>query len=121
MAKRFKFVGTYQPHFLRQWREYRGLSLEAMAEAITALDVIAGGLTKATLSRVETGKTPYTRDTLEAYAVVCGCEPVELLGRPPADPEGIWTIWNRLHHGDRPRAIALLRGVFISGEDAIAG
>ena len=117
MAKRFKFTGAYEPHFLRQWRDFRGMSLDAMVEAIVALDVVTGGLTKASLSRIETGKTPYTRDTLEAYAAVLGCHPADLLGRAPVDPEGIWTIWARLRQTDRPRAVALL-SLLIPGEES---
>lgn len=100
MAKRFKYIGTYRPFFLRQWREYRGLSLETLADAIVALDAVTGGLTKASLSRIETGRTPYNRDTLEVYAVLLGCEPIDLLTRPPPDPQGAWSIWNRLAKGE---------------------
>ncbi len=121
MAKRFRFVGNgYRPHFMRQWRDYRRLSLDAMSEAIVALTELNGGLSKASLSRIETGKTPYTRDTLEAYAIVLGCEPVDLLSRPPTDPEGLWTIFSRLRDDDKARAAAMLRARFSSdrGDDA---
>jgi transcriptional regulator with XRE-family HTH domain len=107
MAKRFKFAGPKRGHFLRQWREHARLSQEQIGVAMGALGVV--GLTKASISRTENGKTPYTQDVLEAFAEVVGCVPAELLARPPLDPEEIWALWDRLAAEDKPRAAAVLR------------
>jgi transcriptional regulator with XRE-family HTH domain len=113
MAKRFKFNGTYRPQYLRHWRELRGFNLKTMARMIAEMPNVNGALSKASLSRIERGLTPFTRDTLEVYAIVCRCEPVELLTRPPPDPEGIWTVWKRLLPRERIHAIAMIEAVFI--------
>lgn len=43
------------PHFIRQWRKHRGLSQEKLAERL--------GMSAANLSRVESGKQPYTQQS----------------------------------------------------------
>jgi transcriptional regulator with XRE-family HTH domain len=103
MAKRFKSGAPAQPHFLRYWREHRGLSQDQVADAI--------GISKASVSRVENGITPYTQDVLESYARVLECTVADLVSRPPSDPEGLWAIWERLRAEDRPRAVAILRAL----------
>jgi len=76
MAKRYKSRTPARRHFLRHWREDRGLSQDQVAEAI--------GISKASVSRVENGITPYTQDVLEAYAVPAPGSPSKLLTREPA-------------------------------------
>lgn len=66
------------PTFIRDWRKFRRLSLVELAERV--------GVTHATLSRVETGKSPYSQDLLENLARELGCRPVDLLLRDPAAP-----------------------------------
>jgi transcriptional regulator with XRE-family HTH domain len=103
MAKRYKSGAPARPHFLRHWREHRGLSQDQVAGAI--------GISKASVSRVENGITPYTQDVVEAYARLLRCTVADLVSRPPADPEGLWAIWDRLRAEDKPRAIAILRAL----------
>jgi hypothetical protein len=33
--------------------------------------------------------------------------------RNPADPDGIWSIWDNIPEADRPRAVAVLRAMLI--------
>lgn len=66
-------------HFLREWRKYRGFSLEVAASAI--------GITHATLSRIERGKLPYNQIQLEGLAHLYQCTTAELLSRDPAFSE----------------------------------
>ena len=103
MAKRYKSGAPARRHFLRHWREDRGLSQDQVAEAI--------GISKASVSRVENGITPYTQDVLETYARVLGCTVADLVSRPPSDPEGLWAIWDRLRAEDRRRAVIILRAL----------
>lgn len=70
------------PHYLRDWRLHRGLSLGEMAEATNP------HISKATLSRIERGNQPYTQDTLEIYARVLDVEPRMLLAPPVSAPAG---------------------------------
>jgi transcriptional regulator with XRE-family HTH domain len=69
---------------MRAWREKHGVSLDGMA-ALT-------GIHKSTMSRMETGKVPYHRDILEAYARVIGCQPGDLISRPPGVAEELFRL-----------------------------
>lgn len=71
-------------HFMRQWREARGLSLTQMAALIP--------FGKSTMSRVETGKIPYHQDILEAYARVIGCSAADLIGRAPGSADELFAV-----------------------------
>lgn len=91
----------YRRTFIREWREYRGISQERLAERI--------GRTPGLVSQVENQKGPYTQETLEAIADALMCEPVDLLVRNPLDPEGIWSIWDRVEPSQRSHAIEVLK------------
>jgi transcriptional regulator with XRE-family HTH domain len=103
MAKRYKSSAPAGVHFLRHWREYRGLNQDQVAAAI--------GISKASVSRIENGITPYTQDTVEACARIFGCTVADLVSRPPTDGEGLWAIWERLRTDDKRRAVAILRAL----------
>ena len=79
--------------FLREWREARKLSLTVMAGRTP--------FNKSTLSRVETGKTPYYRDIIEHYARVLGVQPYMLFHRPPGRAEELFVIIGELMAEDR--------------------
>jgi len=69
-------------------------------------------ISKATLSRIETGKQPYTQDTLEALAWALNCEPADLIMRDPTSEA--WSIWDDLKKmppEQRKRAIKILRAL----------
>jgi len=88
MATRFSFPGQKHRNFLKQWREHLGLTEDQVAER--------SGLSKASVSRIEAGKTPYTENTLEALSKAYGRTPAELLGRNPDDPGELWALWDRI-------------------------
>jgi transcriptional regulator with XRE-family HTH domain len=90
----------FRPTFIRQWRKKRGLTLEACAER--------AGMTKGNLSNIETGKTGYNQGTLEALAQALQCDPVDLLIRNPADPEGIWSLWERAQPAQRKQLAGII-------------
>jgi transcriptional regulator with XRE-family HTH domain len=73
------------------------------------------GCSKASISRYERCLLPYTQDVLEAWARAVNCEPAELLTRPPADPEGLWLIFDRIRREERHRAAQILRA-FLADE-----
>jgi len=66
-------------HFLRAWREARGLSLEAVA--------VQAETTHATLSRVERGLIPYNQHLLERLAAVYLVSTGDLLEADPGSAE----------------------------------
>jgi transcriptional regulator with XRE-family HTH domain len=103
MVKRYRIDAPTQPHFLRHWREHRGLKQDQVAAAI--------GISKASISRIENQITPYSQHIVEAYARLLDCTVADLVSRPPTDPEGLWAIWERLRADDKLRAVALLRAL----------
>ena len=80
MALRFKKKGRLNRTYLRQWREFRELSQEELADRM--------GTTGASVSRVESAQTPYTQDWLEAAAEALGCTAADLISRDPRDSSG---------------------------------
>jgi transcriptional regulator with XRE-family HTH domain len=77
-----------QRHFIREWRKFRELTQEQLAERI--------GVTKSYVSKVEAGKRRYDQPFLEAAAEVLRCDVADLLVRDPSDPEGLWSIYEGL-------------------------
>ena len=83
-------------HFIREWREARGLSLGQMERFVP--------YTKSAMSRVENGLRPYYQEFLEAYARVIGCQPGDLINRPPGGVDELFTILPELDR-DAQRAV----------------
>jgi transcriptional regulator with XRE-family HTH domain len=96
MTKRFgKSAGELQRWYLREWRKHRGLTQEQLAEAIDS--------TKQTVSRMESGATPYNQPFLEACAETLNCHPAELLSRDPASGQDQWQLWNEIQQLPKDR------------------
>ncbi len=53
------------------------------------------------ISRIESGETPYTQDTLEQLAEAMGTDPASLLMRNPKDGDAIWSILENATQGQR--------------------
>lgn len=66
-------------HFIKEWREFRGLTQEELATLM--------GTTKTTISRIEALKQGYTQDFLELCAEVLGVHPGTLLTRGPSEAD----------------------------------
>jgi transcriptional regulator with XRE-family HTH domain len=62
-------------HFVRDWRKFRGLTQERLAEQLNT--------TKANISRIENLRQGYTQDFLDACADVLKVEPAALLTQNP--------------------------------------
>jgi len=101
MARLKHMPGDKPAHFIREWREYRGLTLQRLADR---LDV-----TKGALSNVETGKSGYTEPMLKALAYALLCEPADLIIRNPLQEDALWSIWDRVPETERPRVIRLIK------------
>jgi transcriptional regulator with XRE-family HTH domain len=70
----------YQRTFLREWRDYRNLTIDRLSERVE----ISG----ATISRIERGLQPYSQPILEALADALGCGVADLIAHPPAQKDG---------------------------------
>ncbi|MBM0204543.1 helix-turn-helix domain-containing protein [Micromonospora sp. STR1s_5] len=111
--------------FIREWREYRGFTLELLAARI--------GSTHATLSRVERGKSPYSQGLLEALAEALATEPGTLLSMSPqandsstaqparGGPEGELTIRTIAMPGDTNANGDIFGGWVMAQMDAAGG
>lgn len=64
------------PHYLREWRQYRGLTQARLGERLN--------MDKGSVSRLENFETKYTQETLEAFGVALGVEAADLLQPPPS-------------------------------------
>jgi transcriptional regulator with XRE-family HTH domain len=96
----------FRPTCIRQWRHYRGLTLETVAERID--------MTPGLVSLVERGLRGYTQDTVEALASAMRTNPAALLTRDPTDPKAIWGLWDKAKPAQRKQimdiAIKVVKG-----------
>src|SRR5262249_57490023 len=96
----------FRPTCIRQWRHYRGMTLESVAERID--------MTPGLVSLVERGLRGYTQDTVEALASALRTDPAALLTRDPTDPNVIWGIWDKAKPIQRKKileaAIKIVKG-----------
>ncbi len=95
-----------QPHYIREWRKYRGLTQDQLAERI--------GISRTYLTKIERGVRRYDQPFLEAAAYALRCDPGDIIIRDPTDPEGMWTIWDqitKLQPADRARALAVIKAM----------
>lgn len=77
MAKRK--LGT---HFLKQWREYRGVSLRKLAGSMESEPGVE--LTShANIGRIENMQQPYSQEIMEAVAEKLNCSVIDLLTVDP--------------------------------------
>jgi transcriptional regulator with XRE-family HTH domain len=102
-----QFRRQYAPTYIRQWREYRGLTLEQLASRL--------GTTHASLSRVERGLQPYNQPLLEALANALQTEVASLLMRNPSDPDGIWSIWDQARPAERRQIVEIAKTLMKTG------
>jgi transcriptional regulator with XRE-family HTH domain len=72
-------------HFIKEWREFRDLSQEQLAELIS--QATGKDTTKTSISRIENGEQGYTQDSLEAIADALGTHVATLLSRPPSQAD----------------------------------
>ena len=98
---------TRRQTFLRQWREYRNLTQDDLAERL--------GTSKASISRIEAGQQAYTQDFLEACADALRTDPASLLMRNPTDEEAVWSLWDKAKVGERKMIENIVRSVIKTG------
>jgi transcriptional regulator with XRE-family HTH domain len=92
--------------FIREWRTAKALTQERLAEHV--------GMTHGNLSKIERGLQPYDQPTLEALAVVLETDTASLLMRNPTDPDGIWTVWDKVPPEQRARVIEVIKAMIAS-------
>jgi transcriptional regulator with XRE-family HTH domain len=91
-------------HYIREWRKYRGLTQERLAERTP--------FTNGAISQLETGRTKYTQDMLEALAVALDCSPGDLLNVNPLKEGEVVDLVRLINESrDRDQAIRLLKAL----------
>ena len=99
--------GQFRPTFIRQWRKYRGLTLERLADR--------AGMTAGNLSQIEKGNQGYTQNALERLADALQTDVASLLMRDPTDSEALWSIWDHAKPGERKMIIDIAKTVTKTG------
>lgn len=103
----FRLRRKYAKTFLREWRLYRGLTLERLADRV--------GMTAGNLSQLERGNQGYTQETLEALAHALQTDVGSLLMRNPTDSEALWSIWDQAKPGERQMLVDIAKTVLKTG------
>jgi transcriptional regulator with XRE-family HTH domain len=113
VATRFKGEPRYKLTFIRQWRESKSMTLKALAERVGAK---IGGMTHASLSRIERGRQPYSQRIIEAIAdELTGGDVAALLMRDPTDPNALWSIWERAKPDEREMIVDIAKTIVKTG------
>jgi transcriptional regulator with XRE-family HTH domain len=97
----------FRPTFIKQWREFRNLNQEQLAERLN--------MTQSHLSMLENGKRGYTQETLEAIADALQTDAASLLMRNPQDGDAIWSIWEQAKPGERRMIVDIAKTVTKTG------
>lgn len=102
VTTRFKEQARQKTYF-REWRKYRGYTLEQVAEQ--------AGMTAGNLSAMERGTQNYTQKGLEALATVYRAEPGWLLMVDPSRDEAIFSIWENAKPGERLKIVEIAKTI----------
>jgi transcriptional regulator with XRE-family HTH domain len=89
--------------FVTEWRRYRSLTQERLAER--------AGVSQGMISQLETGQSDYTGELLEKLADALECKPADLIMRNPLDTEAPWLIWDQLKPEQRKQALRVLKAL----------
>lgn len=101
-----------QRHFILEWRNYRRLSQDALAERM--------GISRSYISHVELGKRRYDQLFLEAAAEALGCQPADLIMRDPSQKDFRWSILDQIDQivpEQREQALKVLETFKKTGTD----
>lgn len=90
-----------QRHFIKEWRKFRRLTQEQVAERI--------GMSRENYSRIERGLVPYDQDFLELAAYALSADAASLLMRDPGQKDAPWSLLDSLKPATREKAIDMLR------------
>ena len=111
----------HKKHYLREWRDHRGYTLEQVADRLEALAQQSQyltpngkkpiGTTSQNLGKVERGRVPYSQTLLEMLAEIYQTDPGSLLMRNPAADQAIYSIWDNIPPMQRETALIMLRGL----------
>lgn len=100
----------YGKTFIREWREYRGLSLRRLADRVE-LDGPTETISHASLGRIEKGDQPYSQPILEALAHALSCSVIDLLSVDPTKEGEVVDLMRLIDDRNREQAIRVLKAL----------
>ncbi len=95
------------PHFVKEWRKFRGLTQEQLAER--------AGMSPNNISQLENNRQRYSADGLDRLAAALNCDPAHLLLVDPSKEDAIWPIWERANQVERVRIVAVAKALMKNG------
>lgn len=99
-----------RPHYLREWRLFRKMTQEQLAEAV--------GTSKSQISELERFNLQLSPKWLRRLAPILGVQQGHILDHDPDDLDSdIIDIWARIPERDRETAARVLRGFARTGTD----
>lgn len=93
----------FRRHFIKEWRNFRGLTQEQLAER--------AGMTANNLSQLENFRQRYSGDGLDRLAEALNCEPGQLLMVNPSKDDAIWSLWEKAKPGERQQIVAVAKAI----------
>lgn len=91
-------------HFLREWRKFRGYTLEQAAERV--------GMSHQNLGKIERGMVPYGETLLDILADVYRTDKGSLIMRDPNRTDSFWSIYDQLAPPERARLVERVEAEF---------
>lgn len=88
-------------HFIKEWRDYRDLTQEQVADRI--------GISATTFGRIEGNKVPYNQDFLELAADALRCDPWDLLNKDPSKEGDVVDLMRHLNDRQKQEAADFIR------------
>lgn len=89
--------------FLKEWRKFRGLTQEQLAERV--------GMAVSNISQLEQGRQGYSQEGLEAFADALNCDPGQILNVDPTKGDAIWSIWEQAAPVQRQQIVEIARTI----------
>jgi transcriptional regulator with XRE-family HTH domain len=90
------------PHFLREWRKFRHMTQQELADAV--------GTSKTVVSEMERGNLQLSPKWLRKFAPVLRTQPGHILDHDPEELDSdIIDIWARIDERDKEQALRVLR------------
>lgn len=97
--------------YLRLWREKRGLTQDQVVDRLVIHEDEKLPRSKAQLSKIENGKSPYNQRILEALGDIYDCKVWELVGRDPTKEGEVLDMMRPLDERMRQRVAAYIAGL----------
>lgn len=100
-GKHHRMVKKTTKYYFRQWRDFRGLTQDQLAER--------ANLSTSTISQIETGDQGFREESLVAIAKALDCSPGDLLSVDPNDSGELLDIWEGIVPSARPLVLSVIR------------